>query len=392
VSCLSPIRLWRKDRHHGHILLILSDLGWSDAFQSQWDDPDLTPLRIAEVHRTRMLAIGEDGPCDIVAPHQDSAAYAVGDWVLVNHAKTVQRLLDRVSVLDRITAARDGTGAATQLIAANVDTLFITTSCNADFNVARLERYLALAAGAGCLPVVILTKADGTDNPESYRQQTLDLQRGLDVVTLDARDPHVAHDLAPWCYAGQTVALVGSSGVGKSTLTNTLTGDALETGAIREADGRGRHTTRFRALRPMVQGGWIIDTPGMRALQLHAPDGIDTVFAEIDQGRQSVARTSGAVAQAEGRRSGRDANQGTSASAPLQHGRQAEEDGEKAVRLAQTSPPTPLRSRRGEVHPPSPLSPWERGRGRGSWRGPKHVTHIAASALTPVPPNPPSCS
>jgi ribosome biogenesis GTPase / thiamine phosphate phosphatase len=266
---------------NGHILLTLADLGWSDFFQSQWDDPDLTPLRIAEVHRTRMAAIGIDGPADIVAPHQDSAAYAVGDWVLVNHAKTIQHLLDRTSVLDRITAARDGTGAATQLIAANVDTLFITTSCNADFNVARLERYLALAAGAGCTPVVILTKADGTDDPESFRQQTLDLQRGLDVITLDARDPHVAHDLAPWCRTGQTVALVGSSGVGKSTLTNTLTGDALETGDIRESDARGRHTTRFRALRPMVQGGWIIDTPGMRALQLHAPDGIDTVFAEI---------------------------------------------------------------------------------------------------------------
>ncbi len=267
-------------------MLTLYDLGWSDAFQAQWDDPDLTPLRIAEVHRTRMLAIGMDGPCDIVAPHQDSAAYAVGDWVLVNHARTVQHRLDRSSVLDRITTGRDGTGGATQLIAANVDTLFIVTSCNADFNVARLERFLALAAGAGCVPVVILTKADGTDDPESFRSQAQDLQRGLQVITLDARDTGIAQDLAVWCRAGQTVALVGSSGVGKSTLTNTLTGDeresgALETGEIREADGKGRHTTRFRALRPMARGGWIIDTPGMRALQLHAPDGIDTVFAEI---------------------------------------------------------------------------------------------------------------
>ena len=265
----------------GCFVLSLSDLGWSDTFQDQWDDPDLTPLRIAEVHRTRMLAIGSDGPCDIVAPHQDSAAYAVGDWVLVNHAKTVQHRLDRSSVLDRITTGRDGTGAATQLIAANVDTLFIVTSCNADFNVARLERYLALAAGSGCVPVVILTKADGTEDPESFRRQVLDLQPGLQVISLDARDPDIAPDLAPWCRAGQTVALVGSSGVGKSTLTNTLTGGSLETGEIREADGRGRHTTRYRALRPMPQGGWIIDTPGMRALQLHAPDGIDTVFAEI---------------------------------------------------------------------------------------------------------------
>ncbi len=261
----------------------LADLGWSGWFQAQIaaDDADLIPLRIAEVHRTRMAALGADGPVDIVAPQQDSAAFAVGDWVLVNDAMTVQRLLDRASVLDRITAARDGTGAMMQLIAANVDTLFITTSCNADFNVARLERYLALAAGAGTTPVVILTKADGTDDPEDFRRQTLALQRGLDVITLDARDPQVAAELAPWCRAGQTVALVGSSGVGKSTLTQTLTGEATDTAAIRESDGRGRHTTTHRALRPLAGGGWIIDTPGMRALQPNAPEGVDIVFEEI---------------------------------------------------------------------------------------------------------------
>ncbi|MGL5012374.1 MAG: ribosome small subunit-dependent GTPase A, partial [Paracoccaceae bacterium] len=112
----------------------LDDLGWSRWFESQLgpDDADLVPLRVAEVHRTRMHALGAEGPVDIVAPHMDSAAFAVGDWVLVNAAMTVQRRLERASVLDRLTAARDGVGAAVQLIAANVDTLFITTSCNAD--------------------------------------------------------------------------------------------------------------------------------------------------------------------------------------------------------------------------------------------------------------------
>jgi ribosome biogenesis GTPase / thiamine phosphate phosphatase len=261
----------------------LENLGWSGWFQTQLTDVDhdLIPLRVAEVHRTRMAALGIDGPVDIVAPHMDSAAFAVGDWVLVNPAMTVQRRLERSSLLDRLTSARDGTGAATQLIAANVDTLFITTSCNADFNVARLERYLAMAAGAGTMPVVILTKADGTTDPEDYRQQTLALQRGLDVITLDARSPDVAVELAQWCRTGQTVALVGSSGVGKSTLTQTLTGDELETGEIRKGDGRGRHTTTHRALRPLTNGGWIIDTPGMRGLQPNAPEGIDIVFDEI---------------------------------------------------------------------------------------------------------------
>lgn len=258
----------------------LMDLGWSGWFAGQVAEAEagLVPLRVAEVHRTRMLAYGAAGAVDIVAIGQD---FAVGDWVLVNGAMSVQRRLERASVLDRLAASRDATGVQRQLIAANVDTLFITTSCNADFNVARLERYLALAAGAGCVPVVIVTKADGVAEPEQYRAQVLALQRGLAVVALDARDPAVGVLLAAWCRAGQTVALVGSSGVGKSTLVNTLTGGEADTAAIREGDARGRHTTTYRALRPLLGGGWIIDTPGMRALQLNATDGIDTVFAEI---------------------------------------------------------------------------------------------------------------
>jgi ribosome biogenesis GTPase / thiamine phosphate phosphatase len=262
----------------------LAQLGWSPWFAGQMTDDDdagLIPLRVAEVHRTRMHAFGLHGPVDIVVPHVGFPPCAVGDWVLVNDAFTVQRLLERASLLDRLTAARDGTGAAVQLIAANVDTLFIVTSCNADFNVARLERYLSLAAGAGATPVVILTKADGVDAPETYRQQALELQRGLTVLALDARDPGAAAELASWCKPGQTIALVGSSGVGKSTLTQTLTGRDVATGAIRESDARGRHTTTHRALCPLAAGGWIIDTPGMRSLQPGAADGIDIVFEEI---------------------------------------------------------------------------------------------------------------
>ena len=287
---LIPIRpvcrlpLWHSVAGHAFLMTDdLTDLGWSPWFAGQIaaDEGDLIPLRVAEVHRTRMHAIGADGPVDIVVPHVGFGPCAVGDWLLVNAAFTVQRLLERASLLDRLTAARDGTGAAVQLIAANVDTLFIVTSCNADFNVARLERYLSLAAGAGATPVVILTKADGVDAPESYRQQALDLQRGLVVLALDARDGRVVAALAPWCRPGQTIALVGSSGVGKSTLTQTLTGTDVATGAIRESDARGRHTTTYRALRPLTRGGWIIDTPGMRSLQPGAADGIDIVFEEI---------------------------------------------------------------------------------------------------------------
>jgi ribosome biogenesis GTPase / thiamine phosphate phosphatase len=109
-----------------------------------------------------------------------------------------------------------------QVIAANVDTLFIVTSCNRDFNVARLERYLALAREADATPLVIITKADLADEPESYAAAARKLMPGLMVECLDARDETAVAALAPWCGPGQTVALAGSSGVGKSTLVNTL--------------------------------------------------------------------------------------------------------------------------------------------------------------------------
>lgn len=135
-----------------------------------------------------------------------------------------------------------------QLAAANVDTLFIVTSCNADFNPARLERYLALANEAGTNPVILLTKADTVADAREYEKQAAALQRGLIVVTLNPRTADAAIALAAWCGAGQTVALVGSSGVGKSTLVNTLVGSAQQlpqqTGDVREHDAKGRHTTK----------------------------------------------------------------------------------------------------------------------------------------------------
>jgi ribosome biogenesis GTPase len=174
---------------------------------------------------------------------------------------------------------------ARQLIAANVDTLFVVTSCNDDFNPARLERYLALANEAGTGPVIVLTKIDKVDDPSDWIDRARTLQRGLQVVALNAKSPDAAAVLAPWCGPGRTVALVGSSGVGKSTLLNTLSGrNAQATGAIRESDAKGRHTTTARSLHPVAGGGWVIDTPGMRTL--HVADvavGIEMLFAEITE-------------------------------------------------------------------------------------------------------------
>ena len=153
--------------------------------------------------------------------------------------RAAPRRLARRTVLERHV---DGS-AAPQLAAANVDTLFIVTSHNADFNPDRLERYLALANQGGIDPVILLTKADAATDPEVLRRRASALQRGLAVVTLDPRSREAADRLAPWCGTGRTVALVGSSGVGKSTLVNTLAGpgrgEPQQTGEVRRHDAMG---------------------------------------------------------------------------------------------------------------------------------------------------------
>lgn len=263
--------------------LTLAGLGWSNFFLSQLDETELqmTPVRIAGVHRARIDGLSVAGPVTLPFTGTFTAGdLAIGDWVLSDGERIV-RSLDRKTELSRRAA---GTGNAMQLIAANVDTLFIVTSCNADFNPARLERYLALSAEAGTEAVILLTKSDTTPDADEYRVQAERLSRNLTVLALDARDPGVVTTLGAWCRPGQTVALLGTSGVGKTTLTNTLTGLAGATGSIRESDARGRHTTTIRSLHAMSGGGWLIDTPGMRALSLaDASDGIDAVFEDVTE-------------------------------------------------------------------------------------------------------------
>lgn len=255
----------------------LSGLGWTQHFARQLDGDDaLQPGRVAEVQRSHLTVL--PGALRLVAP-EGTGRFAVGDWLLHDGTRALRRLAP-VTELSRKAA---GEAAERQLIAANIDTLGIVTSCNADFSVPRLERYLAIAMGAGCLPLVILTKADEAPDAEDYLRDARRLSPLVTALALDARDPEEVARLRPWVGPGQTLALVGSSGVGKTTLQNALTGVEQATQAIREDDARGRHTTTARHLRRALAGGCLIDTPGMRELgMIDAAEGIAQVFADIE--------------------------------------------------------------------------------------------------------------
>ena len=260
----------------------LESLGWRSFFAAQVDaDTPFVPARVLAAHRRRVDVVGEGFKASIALSGKSAAfQVTVGDWVLVDKAgPRLVRVLDRFGAFKRGAA---GTSGTIQLIAANVDTVFIVTSANRDFNVARLERYLAVAYEAGAFPVIVITRADTVDSAEPWVARVQVLDSGLLVEALDAREPHDVDRLRPWCGPGQTVALLGSSGVGKSTLINTLTGAGQATREVREDDQRGRHTTTARSMHGLPQGGWLIDTPGMRELRLvESEDALDDVFGEI---------------------------------------------------------------------------------------------------------------
>ena len=260
----------------------LQSLGWRPFFQSQVNPDDgLDPARVLNVHRGRIEVAAEGGYTDVdISGRAAELGITVGDWVLVDPAgPAVRGRLERQSLFQRRAA---GTASDVQRIAANVDTLFVVTSANRDFNVARLERYLAIAQDARVFPVVVITKADEVESPEAFIAAAGALSPGLLVEALDARDPAQVDVLRPWCEEGQTIALLGSSGVGKSTLINTLTGAHQATRAVRDDDQRGRHTTTSRSMHRLPQGGWLIDTPGMRELQLvDVGEALDDVFADV---------------------------------------------------------------------------------------------------------------
>lgn len=267
--------------------------GWRESLQAH---PDARPARVAEQHRSGYVLA--EGPADAFTaeslpdwqrprfPPEQRAA--VGDWVLVEgegDAARIVALLPRVSAIKRGMA---GEHYGQQVIAANVDTVFVVTGLDNDFNPRRIERYLLLVRG-GARPVVVLTKADvaaeaRADAVDAAIAALADVTaQDVPVVALNARDRASAEALAPWLGPGRTVVLVGSSGAGKSTLTNSLLGiERMKTGEVRAGDDRGRHTTSHRALMALPSGACLIDTPGMRELKPTGEEDVAESFADVE--------------------------------------------------------------------------------------------------------------
>jgi ribosome biogenesis GTPase / thiamine phosphate phosphatase len=270
--------------------LTLEELGWSGHFASQLTDAeaeDTLPGRIFTVERGRVTVVYEGGSVDLPIGGrwfqlEPAARPTIGDWVLLDTGRqSILRLLQRRSVLQRVAAGRE---RDLQLMAANVDTLFVVSSCNEEFNLSRIERYLTLALDAGVEPVVVLTKCDLIGDAVVFVREVRNLKRDLAVEPVDARDERTLGGVRARCLPGRTVALLGSSGVGKSTLVNTLSGAEVQlTRAAHEADARGRHTTTQRSLHVLPRGGLVVDNPGLRELTLADVDVAATaVFDDVD--------------------------------------------------------------------------------------------------------------
>ncbi|MDA7483016.1 ribosome small subunit-dependent GTPase A [Planktomarina temperata] len=264
----------------------LRALGWSKYFADQATSAALSktpPVRITQVHRNTLHIQGVD--LDMIIPGLHGVT--VGDWLLFD-ADTPRnsQLLSRKSLIKRRAPGHD---RKEQLIAANLDTAFVVTSCNNDFSLARLERYVAMAHEAGVTPVIILSKIDLTTEASDFAAQAQSISPQLSVVCLDARSPEAIELLRPWCQAGQTVAFLGSSGVGKSTLTNSLAGnEAIATQDVRASDDKGRHTTTGRQLHILPSGCAVLDTPGMREIQLtDVSVGLEETFADLHALKQN---------------------------------------------------------------------------------------------------------
>ena len=274
----------------------LERLGWSCEFFHSfkpYSAEGYTVGRVALEHRNRFILYTEQGelPAEITGKLRYQAVNpqdlpAVGDWVAISlqdqmTRATIHAILPRKSQFSR---KAPGAQIEEQIIAANIDTVFLVTGLDGDFNLRRIERYLVLAWESGANPVVVLNKMDLCDRPEQKLQAVEAIAPGIPVIPLSALNQDGLEALATYLQPGKTVALLGSSGVGKSTLTNQLMGRPVQSvQSVRQGDDQGRHTTTHRELLCLPSGGLLIDTPGMRELQLWtSEESVQETFTDIE--------------------------------------------------------------------------------------------------------------
>ncbi|MEW4284314.1 ribosome small subunit-dependent GTPase A [Priestia koreensis] len=275
----------------------LTQLGWNESFNQDflsYQKEGYTVGRVALEHKRIYRVLTEHGELlsEITGKMRHDAIEredfpAVGDWVVISPRVTEQKasihaVLKRKSKFSR---KRAGNTTEEQIVAANVDTIFIVNALNTDFNLRRIERYLLLAWESGANPVIILSKADLCGDVMSKIEEVESIAMGVPIHAISAESGTGLDELATYLQEGNTVALLGSSGVGKSTLTNALYGEyKQEVNTIREDDDKGRHTTTHRELVLLPSGGLLIDTPGMRELQLwEADEGLSHSFSDIEE-------------------------------------------------------------------------------------------------------------
>jgi len=272
----------------------LQNLGWTPELGAAFAalrEEGLEPGRVAREDRGRYRVLGAAGErtAELSGRLRHDATTrdrlpSVGDWVALKATSgdlaIVTALLPRRSAFARKVA---GETTEVQIVAANVDTVFIVVGLDQDFNLRRVERYLTAAWESGASPVVVLNKADLTDDVAARTAEVEAVGQGVPVLPVSAITTEGLDVLDRWLGRGQTVALLGSSGVGKSTLLNALLGETRQaTGAVRETDSRGRHTTTRRELIALPGGALLIDTPGMRELQLWGDEsGVEQAFPDV---------------------------------------------------------------------------------------------------------------
>ncbi len=276
----------------------LTTLGWNRGFELEFDElkrGSSFPARVSIVSRDRYTVISECGGMIAELPgsfrHKASSLAdfpAVGDWVAVerdtnDHTAMIHAVLPRRSSFSR-KAVLGGEKTDEQVIAANIDTAFITVGIDGNFSVNRIERYLAIAYDSGAMPVIILNKVDIADDPDSILDEVEHVAFGVPVLAVSAKENRGIEDVAAHFEHGKTGVFIGSSGVGKSSLINCILGeDRMTTTNVRASDSRGRHTTTRRELIVLPNAGIVIDTPGLRGIAaFEDKGGIERAFGEID--------------------------------------------------------------------------------------------------------------